>query len=70
MMFRCPRCQARIFTPTGVDVSSVECGNCGTTVEGPVRNPGLGEAIRTVRFWILLLALLAVFALAYKAAFS
>ena len=33
MMFVCPKCRSKVFTPTGVEVDSVECGNCGTRIE-------------------------------------
>jgi len=34
MMFICPNCQSQVFTPTGVNVDSVDCGNCGTLIDG------------------------------------
>jgi ribosomal protein S27E len=34
MMFICPNCKSKILTPTGVELDSVECGNCGTIIAG------------------------------------
>ncbi len=34
MMFVCPKCGSKIFTPTGVEVEMVDCRNCGIQIEG------------------------------------
>jgi len=34
MMYFCPKCRSRTFTPTGVTVDFVQCGNCHTTIDG------------------------------------
>ena len=34
MMFICPQCQSRVFTPTGVALKTLDCGTCGTTIDG------------------------------------
>ena len=70
MMYLCPKCRSRVFTPSGYDPEPVECANCGTTIEAPVTQDHFADAkraMRTMRFWLLALALLAVVIVAWRA---
>ena len=34
MMYFCPRCRSRVFTPSAVTLDVVQCGNCGAMMNG------------------------------------